>query len=249
MQMDYHNSAGMQVPQTAQHALTDHKPCFYYLNPKETPMVALTAAPTGGIINDTDRRDIITLGDGIDRVKLARDGKTDHVFNFEDGIDKINLSEFNVNWSELQVKYNGDGEFVITIRGEKLKITFKTPTDGSEITQDSLTEDDFYYATGAPDPIDNILLDSGGLTVLYGTDQPDIFVMFPDNHRDVVKNFDPTKDKIDLSGFGISFEDLVFNDVKDGKVVIKLGTEGLVVRDLSGTLTSGDFTDDMFVFV
>ena len=212
-------------------------------------MVALTALPTGGIIYDTDRRDTITLGDGIDRVKLARDGKTDTVLNFEDGVDKINLTEFNVNWSEVQVKYKGNGEFVITIRGESTKIAFKTPTDGSVITEDSLGEDDFFYATGAPDPIDNILLDNTGLTVLYGTDQPDIFVMFRDNHRDVIKNFDPTKDKIDLSGFGISFEDLIFNDVKDGKVVIKLGTEGLVIRDLSATLTSADFTEDMFVFV
>jgi hypothetical protein len=212
-------------------------------------MVTLTAAPTGGIINDTARRDIINLGDGVDRVKLLRDGKTDHVFGFENGIDKINISEFNVNWSEVQVKFKGAGEFVITIRGEKTKITFKAPTDGSEITQGFLTEDDFFYATGAPDPVDNILTDNVGLTVLYGTDQSDIFVMFQDNHRDVIKGFDPTKDKIDLSGFGISFEDLVFNDVKAGKVVIKLGTEGLVIRDLSGTLTSANFTDDMFVFV
>lgn len=212
-------------------------------------MVILTAAPTGGIINDTDRRDTINLGDGIDRIKLSRDGKTDHVFGFEDGIDKINLSQFNVNWSEVQVKYKGGGEFVITIRGERTKITFKPPTDGSEITQDFLGIDDFFYATGAPDPVDNILTDFNGLSVLYGTDQSDIFVMFRDNSRDVIKGFDPTKDKIDLSGFGISFEDLVFTDVKDGKVVIRLGTEGLVIRDLSGTLTSADFTDDMFVFV
>ena len=212
-------------------------------------MVALTASPAGGIIYDTDRRDVITLDDGIDRIKLLRDGKTDTVLNFEDGVDKINLTEFNVNWSEVQVKYKGNGEFVITIRGENTKITFKTPTDGSEITQDSLDFDDFFYATGAPDPIDNILTDALGLTVLYGTDQPDIFVMFRDNNRDVIKNFDVTKDKIDLSGFGVSFEDLVFNDVKDGKVVIKLGTEGLVIRDLSGTLTSDGFTDDMFVFI
>ena len=212
-------------------------------------MVAITASPTGGIINDTDRRDTITLGEGVDHIKLSRDGKTDHVFGFDDGIDKIDLSQFNVNWSEVQVKYNGDGEFVITIRGERTKITFKPPTDGSVITEDSLGQDDFFFATGAPDPIDNILTDTSGLTVLYGTDQPDIFVMFRDNSRDVIKNFDPTKDKIDLSGFGISFEDLIFNDVKDGKVVIKLGTEGLVVRDLSATLTSADFTEDMFIFV
>ena len=212
-------------------------------------MVTLTAAPSGGIITDTGRRDIINLGDGVDIVELSRDGKTDHVFGFDNGIDKIDLTQFNVNWSEIQIKYKGGGEFVITIRGERTKITFKPPIDGSEITQDYLTEDDFIFATGAPDPIDNILIDSNGLSVLYGTDQTDIFVMFRDHSRDVIKGFDPTKDKIDLSSFGISFEDLIFNDERGGKVVIKLGTEGLVIRDLSGTLTSGDFTEDMFVFV
>lgn len=211
-------------------------------------MVTFTAPTTGGTLTGTMRRDKFNLGDGADTVKLFRDGKTDSVFGFDNGVDKIDLTNFGVNWSEVQVKYKGDGEFVITIRGERTKITFKQPTDGSEITQDFLSEDDFIFLPGAPDPVDNILTDSGGLTVLYGTDQPDIFVMVRDNHRDVIKNFDITKDKIDLSAFGISFEDLTFNNVKDGKVVIKLGTEGLVVRDLSGTLTADDLTADMFVF-
>ncbi len=211
-------------------------------------MVVITANTAGGTLNGTARRDIFNLGDGVDRVNLLRDGKTDSVFGFDNGIDKIDLTNFSVNWSEVQVKYKGSGEFVITIRGERTKVTFKQPSDGSEITQDFLGADDFIFASGAPDPVDNILVDTLGQTVLYGTDQSDIFVMFPDNTRDVIKNFDPTKDLIDLSGFGISFSDLVFNDVKDGKVVIKLGTEGLVIRDLSGTLTSADFTDDMFVF-
>lgn len=212
-------------------------------------MVELTAAPAGGTISDTLRRDKITLGDGADRVQLARDGKTDHVFGFDDGLDLIDLANFSVLWSEVQIKFKGDGLFVITIRGERTKIQFEPNTDGSPITQGALTADDFIFAPDVPDPLTNILPDSNGKTVLYGTDQSDIFVMFPDDTRDVIKFFDPTKDKIDLSGFGISFEDLVFNDVKDGKVVIKLGTEGLVVRDLSATLTSSDFTEDMFVFV
>jgi len=212
-------------------------------------MVQLTAAPTGGTFSDTLRRDKITLGDGADTVQLARDGKTDHVFGFEDGMDLIDLTNFSVLWSEVQIKFKGDGLFVITIRGERTKIQFEPNTDGSLITQDSLSEDDFIFATDVPDPLPNILTDSNGKTVLYGTDQSDIFVMFPDDTRDVIKFFDTTKDKIDLSGFGINFEDLEFNDVKNGKVVIKLGTEGLVVRDLSATLTASDFTEDMFVFI
>jgi hypothetical protein len=208
-------------------------------------MVTFTATPAGGTLTGTDRRDKFYLGEGVDTVDLQRDGKTDTVYGFENGVDKIDLTNFGINWSEVQVEYKGNGEFVITIRGERTKIIFENPT---AVTEDFLTEDDFIFLPGAPDPVDNILTDSGGLTVLYGTDQPDIFIMVRDNHRDVIKNFDNTKDMIDLSAFGISFEDLVFNDVKDGKVVIKLGTEGLVVRDLSGTLTSDDFTEDMFVF-
>lgn len=212
-------------------------------------MVKLTADPAGGVIQDTGRRDEITLGDGIDTVLLARDGKTDHVFGFDDGLDKIDLTNFAVLWSEVQVKYKGDGLFVITIRGERTKIQLEPVPDSPPITQESLSEDDFIFATDVSDPVPNILADSNGKTVLYGTDQSDIFVMFQDGTRDVIKHFDPTKDLIDLSGFGIRFEDLVFNDVKDGKVVIKLGTEGLVIRDISGTMTADDFTEDMFVFV
>jgi len=74
-------------------------------------------------------------------------------------------------------------------------------------------------------------------------------VLFRDNTRDVVKNFDPTKDKIDLAAFGVEFSELEFTDKAAGKVLIKLGTETLVVRDISSTLVSGDFTEDMFILV
>jgi hypothetical protein len=212
-------------------------------------MVTLTANPSGGTLLDTDRRDVLNGGDGADTFVVSRDGKTDSVYGFDDGTDLIDLSDFSVNWAEVQVKYKGDGEFVITIRGERTIIQLD-PLDSAEpITADYLTADDFIFATNVPDPVANILADSNGKTVLYGTDQSDIFVMFQDNTRDVIKNFDPFHDLIDLSSFGITFEDLQFNDVKDGKIVIQLGTEGLVIRDLSGALTSGDLTEDMFVFV
>lgn len=212
-------------------------------------MVNLTAAPSGGTLTDTDRRDILNGSDGADTFVISRDGKTDSVYRFDDGTDLIDLSDFDVNWAEVQIKYKGNGEFVITIRGERTIIQFEPLDSGNPITLDDLTADDFIFAPDVPDPIPNILPDSNGKTVLYGTDQSDIFVMFQDNTRDVIKNFDPTHDLIDLSSFGITFEELRFKDVKDGKVVIQLGTEGLVIRDLSGTLTSGDLTEDMFVFV
>lgn len=212
-------------------------------------MVALTATPAGGLLEDTARRDKLTGGIGADVFSISRDGKTDSVYGFADGIDKIDLSKFSVTWSEVQVKFKGGGEFMVTIRGEKTRIVFEPLDNGTEITQDFLMADDFIFAEGPIDPVRNIVLDAPGPTKLVGSDQSDTFVMFEDNVRDVIKKFDPLKDKIDLSGFGISYQDLVFNDVKAGKIVIKLGTEGLVIRDISGTMTSADFTEDMFVFI
>ena len=212
-------------------------------------MVALVADPSGGILEDTDRRDKLTGGIGVDTFSISRDGKTDSVYGFTDGIDLVDLTKFNVTWSEVEVKYKGGGEFMITIRGERTRIVFEPLDGGAEITNHHLTADDFIFAEGAGDPASNIILDAPGATKLLGTDQSDIFVMIEDNTRDVIKNFDPTKDKIDLSGFGITYADLEFVDKKPGKIVIKLGTEGLVIRDLSHSLTSADLTEDMFVFI
>ena len=64
----------------------------------------------------------------------------------------------------------------------------------------------------------------------------------------MIVDFDPQKDLIDLSAFGTSYENLTYVDRKEGKVVIKLGSETVVVRDISREMTSADYTEDMFVF-
>lgn len=210
-------------------------------------MVQIVAAPSGGRLEDTDRRDVLTGGIGNDEFAVSRDGRTDTILNFEDGVDQIDLSDFNVTWGEVEVKYKGGNDFVITIRGERTKITFEDPSSGT-IDGSFLTADDFIFAEGAAPPAPNVVLDAIGPTLLLGTDQPDVFTLFQDNTRDVIKQFDPTKDKIDLSNFELTYGELSFVDVKPGKVVIQLGTEGLVIRDTSLNITSADLTEDMFIF-
>lgn len=194
------------------------------------------------ILEDGLRRDILN-GSGVeDLYLLNRDGKTDTIASFQDDLDKIDLTRFNVTWAEVEVKLRPDGQTVFTVRGERTLVQ----AAGAEPLE--LTEDDFIFNEGAADPVQNVVLDQAGATVLIGTDQPDVFVFAVDNTRDVIKRFDPNHDQIDLVGFGTNFADLEYTDRKPGKVVIKLGTEGLVVRDLSLEMTSADFTADMFVF-
>ncbi len=207
-----------------------------------------TANPTGGVLTGTFNRDIFTLGSDGDIVELNRDGKTDTVLNFDLGSDKIDLSKFNVTWDEVETKHISGNEFVFTIRGERTKVTLTEPDAGQSYDFATLDADDFIFNEGATAPQKNILLDPAGASRILGTDQPDNFIVQQDNTRDVIVDFDPQKDLIDLSAFGTLFDELSFTDKKAGKVVINLGSEGLVIRDISREMTSTDFTEDMFIF-
>lgn len=201
------------------------------------------------ILEDTARRDQMTGYSGADIFKLSRDGKTDKILDFEDGADLIDLSAYNVTWADVQVKYVGDTTFAITIGGERTMITFQPPdSTGPAFSQDWLDEDDFIFNSNASAAPPNLIYDRPGKDRLYGTDQTDIFMMQMDYYRDVIAKFDPTKDKIDITPFNTSFEELTFKEVKPGKIIVDLGNENLVIRDLSHTMQIDDITADMFIF-
>lgn len=201
------------------------------------------------IIEETARRDQLTGYSGADIFRLQNDDKTDKILDFEDGVDRIDLTAFNVTWADVQVKYKGDYTFVIKIDGERTFITFQPPPGvGPAQAQDLLDETDFIFNDNAAAPPPNRIYDRPGTDRLYGTDETDIFMMQMDYYRDAVVKFDPTKDAIDLTPFNMSFEDLAFTDVKPGKVIIHLGNENLALKDISHTIQSGDITADMFIF-
>lgn len=207
-----------------------------------------TASPLGSVLTGTFNRDTFSLGASADRIALQRDGKTDQIKNFDINADRIDLTKYNITWAEVEVNHIRGAEYVFTIRGERTKLTLNDLPSGEEFDFDTLGADSFIFADGAAAPQSNILLDPDGASRITGTDSPDIFILLQDNTRDVVLDFDPLKDKIDLSAFGLLYEELSFVDKKPGKVVIKLESEGLVVRDISREMTSDDFTEDMFIF-
>ncbi len=201
------------------------------------------------IIEDSARRDQLTGYSGADIFLLQNDDHTDTILDFEDGIDKIDLTAFNVTWADVQVKYKGDFTFVISIDGERTFITFQPPPGADPaLAQGWLDESDFIFNDNAAAPLPNYIYDRPGNDRLYGTDQTDIFVMQMDYYRDVVVKFDPTKDKIDLTPFNLTFDDLTYIERKPGKIIVDLGAENLVIRDISHTMVVDDITADMFIF-
>lgn len=200
------------------------------------------------VLRDTANRDRIASGGGGDLIVLARDGKTDTILDFQNSLDRIDLTAFNITWSEVQVKKTGDLSFTLTMRGERLKLELSALESQESVPLTAIDADDFVFAPGAAAPNPHLILDYTGPGTLTGTDQPDVFAVLRDSDRDVIKDFDPNHDRIDLSSFDTSFEELRFTDRKPGKIIIHLGSETLVVRDVSRDMMSGDFVADDFIF-
>lgn len=205
-------------------------------------------------LTDTLRRDDLFGGIGADMFVLQKDGRRDTVMDFEDGVDVIDFTDFDVTFEELFIYQIDTYSFVIEIRGEKNQVDVTPPNLGDPpITPYSFTASDFVFADGAAPPTITVQSDTLGEDRLFGTGRPDVFAFNPDGMRDAVRRFEIGKDKIDLSTFDTSFANLVFTDVSPGRFVIRLetaefGVEHLVVHDKSKLFTSGDFTADDFVF-
>jgi len=202
--------------------------------------------PGGGIVQDSLRRDQIFGSDEADIFALRRDGKRDTIHDFQDGIDLIDITAFNVTFAEVFIKQVDTYSYVFEIRGEKTKINFRPP--GPDDAPIALSADDFIFAPGAAPPSINIINSTYGPDVLYGTGRPDIFKMNPDDNRDVIRRFELGKDKIDIATFDTSFGDLVFETVRPGRVRVHFDTEVLVIIDASKTFTHEDFSASDFIF-
>ncbi len=214
----------------------------------------ITGTSGDDILTDSFRRDNLTGGLGADVFVLEHDGKRDFIMDFEDGIDVIDFTNFNVTFEELFIYQIDTYSFVVDIRGEKTQIDVVPPNIGAPaITPWSFTEADFTFAVGAAPP--NVVLqsDTAAADRLFGTGRPDVFLFSPDGLRDAVRQFEIGKDQIDLAAFGTSFANLVFTDVSPGRVVIRLetadfGVEHIVIHDKSKLFTSLDLTADDFIF-
>lgn len=206
----------------------------------------ITGTNTDEVIRDTGRRDQLTGGDGADIFYLRHDNKRDTILDFQDGSDKIDLTDFNVTFDEVYIRQIADNAFVFTIRGESNAVYFAPP--GPLDPPIIFDADDFIFNPGAAAPTRNLVTETDGADRLWGTSRPDTFVMNPDGMRDAIRRFELGKDIIDLQTFDTSFENLVFTDVKDGRVRIDFGSESLVITDGSRSFTAADFAADDFIF-
>ncbi|MEY8842214.1 calcium-binding protein, partial [Cribrihabitans sp. XS_ASV171] len=86
---------------------------------------------------------------------------------------------------------------------------------------------------------DDILTDADGPETLTGRAGRDVFVFTPDGQADVIADFEPGIDRIDLSGFAGLFgaDDLSMQSIAGG-ITLRWGNEVLTVRTADGAALS-----------
>lgn len=204
------------------------------------------------IISDTEDVDFLTGTADPDTFVLGRDGVRDRIYDFKDGVDKIDLTAYSVGFDTVTIIWKKPGVFKVKIRDEKFLVNFAPQEEGEPpLSPSSLTADDFIFRDGAAAAPAQIQSDSDGKQKLVGTTMPDVFIFTSDGDRDIVKRFEDDKDKIDLSSYSILWEDLTFIDKGNGRVRIEiddgLGGDVVVLKDSSGLLTSADLTISDFI--
>ena len=148
-------------------------------------------------LTDTLRRDTL-LGDlGADTFVLQDDGRRDAILDFQNGVDVVDFSDFDVTFEELYIFQIEPNSFVIEIRGERNQIDVTPPDIGQPpITPWSFTAADFIFAVGAAPPTVVLHADTNGQDKLFGTGRPDVFLFEPDGLRDAVRRLKSGKTKL-----------------------------------------------------
>lgn len=219
-------------------------------------MILFADVLSGGVVTDTERRDKIHAGPQADIFKLLNDAHTDEIHDLADGIDRIDITAFDASWSEMSVRRLSLTEYVVFYQDEeRIRVTFETPAPGTFTPTDTLLDEtDFIFAPGLPEAVTQLLPERTALEkeVVFGTTRPDVFAFEFDGQRDVVRLFEPGKDRIDLAAYGTDFASLEITERKEGRISIQVpyGDERdhLVLIDISHDLTAADITADMFIF-
>ena len=91
------------------------------------------------------------------------------------------------------------------------------------------------------------LIDGSGQDRLFGGTGADVFELVLDGDRDVIRDFELGLDKIDLTRWSISYDDLD-RDSFAGRVTLTYMDEEIELRAMFGFLDRDDLTEDMFIF-
>jgi hypothetical protein len=106
--------------------------------------------------------------------------------------------------------------------------------------------DDWISGGGKGDTI----YDGAGADRLRGGAGADVFVMSADGDKDRIRDFEDGIDLIDLSAFGVTFDDLHIRDSANGKQVrIRVDGETLWLGEGAGPLDASDLTGADFLLI
>jgi len=212
------------------------------------------------ILRESPNIDHLFGGEGADIFMFSLDGGTDLIKDFEDGIDKIDLSGWGVqDVAELEIRLVGGGKLALSIPGQEDLIV---DSPGRTLRPEDLTNDDFIFSrqingTDADDKLrgdddHDFIVDGGGSDNLFGGKGMDVFHLVADGRSDWIKDFNPLFDRIDLSEWAAS-DDFSFAslDVQNGsndKVVISYEDEALFLRGAFRPLTAEEIDASHFIF-
>jgi Ca2+-binding RTX toxin-like protein len=149
--------------------------------------------------------------DGLSLFTLLPDGRLHHLASIADSaqmtLENVSAVAMAFVAGELQVFAASGVELGLTQLSINLGEVGGTQSGGQQgETMIGSADDDILYGAGGNDIIqggqgDDILIDGVGEDALYGGAGRDTFVFTADGQPDIVYDFDPAQDSLDLSGF------------------------------------------------
>ncbi len=177
------------------------------------------------VLLDTQIDGILTALDGVRQLQFAQVG---------DQIELFALSAGDAGLTRLHLDLGPIG----------VTATRSTGTDGRDIL--TAPEGDGQVQAGAGD---DILIDGGGRDSLRGGSGADLFVLRPDEQGDIIRDFNVTEDRIDLSSFtalsGLS--DISVSTSATG-AVLRWDKEVLTVHSHNGARLSAADLEERLLF-
>ncbi|MGH1576153.1 hypothetical protein [Planktotalea sp.] len=235
----------MKISNTGQLTPTDHINASLH-----TRIQSVVALET---VSFADRHFVIAGGanDGISLFQLLPDGRLYHLDAQE---DLVGTSLANVTSITAQVRGNGIDIYVASeseagITQLRYELGAQAPTQIGGNSDAMLTggaNGDFLIGGAGDDTISggngaDMILDGAGVDKMTGGNGVDTFILSRDGVRDDILDFDPTQDRIDLSGWGRIYDVSALTwSLRSNGAVIYYGDELLVVRTVDNTTLHSD---------
>ncbi|MGB7317749.1 MAG: calcium-binding protein [Planktotalea sp.] len=235
----------MEISSTGQLTPTDHINASLH-----TRIQSVVALET---VSFADRHFVIAGGadDGISLFQLLPDGRLYHLDAQEDllGASLANVTAItaHVRGSGIDIYVSSESEAGVTQLRYELgaQALGQYANDTGEVLSGGSNAD--YLIGGAGnDTITggngaDMILDGAGLDLMTGGNGADVFILSRDGTRDDILDFDPSMDRIDLSGWGRLYDVSALTwSIRNNGAEITYGDEILVIRTINNTTLYSD---------